>query len=62
MLSKKGDPAMILYLSLLVAFVGVLMYALAANPKLVEIGRIMFWTGLLAFLLDSVPRLVGVVR
>ncbi len=31
--------------------VGVLMYALAANPKIVEIGRIMFWTGLLSFLL-----------
>ncbi len=31
--------------------VGVLMYALAANPKITEIGRIMFWTGLLSFLL-----------
>ena len=53
---------MILYLSLLVAVVGLLMYALASNPKLVEIGRIMLWTGLLAFLLDSVPRLVGVIH
>jgi len=42
---------MIIYLSLLVALVGVLMYALAANPKLVEIGRIAFGAGLLAFLL-----------
>lgn len=29
---------MIIYLSLLVAVIGVLMYALAANPKLQEIG------------------------
>lgn len=31
---------------LLVLVVGVLMYALAANPKLAEIGRIMFAVGL----------------
>jgi hypothetical protein len=42
---------MIIYFSLLVALVGVLMYALCTNPKLIEIGRIMFWTGLLAFLM-----------
>ncbi|HXI85257.1 MAG TPA: hypothetical protein VNL17_14345 [Verrucomicrobiae bacterium] len=42
---------MIIYLSLLVALVGVLMYALSANPKLQEIGRISFAMGLLAFLL-----------
>jgi hypothetical protein len=39
--------------SLLVALIGVLIYALtSANAKVVEIGRIMFWTGLLAFLLQ----------
>lgn len=42
---------MIIYLSLLVALVGVLMYALSANPKLQEIGRISYAMGLLAFLL-----------
>ena len=42
---------MIIYLSLLVALVGMLMYALSANPKLQEIGRISFFCGLLAFLL-----------
>jgi len=51
---------MIIYLSLLVALVGVLMYALSANPKLVEIGRIMFGVGLLAFLLTG-SSLVNVV-
>jgi hypothetical protein len=52
---------MIIYLSLLVALVGVLMYALCVNPKLSEIGRIMFWTGLLAFLLDVVHANFGIV-
>jgi len=37
---------MIIALSLLIALVGVLMYALSANPKLVEIGRICFFCGL----------------
>ena len=47
---------MILLLPLLIAIIGVLMYALSANPKVIEMGRIMFFigllaTGLLAFLL-----------
>lgn len=42
---------MLIALSLLIALVGVLMYALSANPKLVEIGRIAFGTGLLAFMI-----------
>jgi len=44
---------MIIYLPLLVAIIGVLMYALCVNPKLAEIGRLSFWVGLLAFLLGS---------
>lgn len=38
---------------LLIAALGLLMYLLAGNPKVIEIGRIMFWTGLLAFLLSG---------
>ncbi len=38
-------------IQLVVCVVGLLMYALAANPKLVDVGKIMFWTGLLSFLL-----------
>ena len=53
---------MIIYLPLLCAIVGVLMYGLATNPKLVEIGRILFWTGTLAFLMTGAPALVGVIR
>lgn len=39
-------------LSLIVGIVGLLMYALSANAKVSEIGRIMFAFGLLAFLLQ----------
>lgn len=42
---------MTIYLSLLVALIGILMYALCTNPKLQEIGRISYFAGLLAFLL-----------
>jgi Na+/phosphate symporter len=52
---------MIIYLSLLVALVGLLMYALCVNPKLAEIGRIMFGCGLLAFLLDVVHANMAVL-
>lgn len=52
---------MIIYLSLLVAVIGVLMYALCVNPKLQEIGRLSFFAGLLAFLLVGAERLIGIV-
>ena len=42
---------MVIYLPLLVAIVGLLIYVLSNHPKIPEVGRIMFWTGLLAFLL-----------
>jgi hypothetical protein len=44
---------MTIVFQLLVAVIGLLMYVLASNPKVVEIGRIMFWTGLLSFLLGG---------
>ena len=44
---------MIVYLPLLVALIGLLMYAFAANPKLTEIGRLSFFAGLLAFLIKA---------
>ena len=53
---------MIIYLSLLVAVIGILMYALCTDGKLSELGRIMFAFGLLAFLLTAVPHLVSVIR
>jgi len=53
---------MIIYLPLLVAVAGVLLYALAANPKLQEIGRISYWCGLLAFLLQIGSHTVNLLR
>ena len=41
---------MIVALSLLVALVGMLMYLLSGNPKIQELGRIMFAAGVFAFL------------
>ncbi len=48
-------------LDLLVLIIGLLMYVLAANPKINEIGRIMFAFGLLALLLgaDKVVAMIG---
>jgi Na+/phosphate symporter len=52
---------MVILLPLLIALVGVLMYALSANPKLQEIGRIMFFSGLLAFLLQAGPNAISLL-
>jgi Na+/phosphate symporter len=53
---------MVIGLTLLVALIGVLMYALCANPKLTEVGRIMFFCGLLAFLLGGARMLVELAK
>ncbi len=45
---------------LLVAVVGLLMYVLASNPKVSEIGRLMFFAGLFVTLLFMGDR--GSVR
>lgn len=44
---------MVIGIDAIVCIVGLLMYVLAANPKLQELGRNMFWVGLLAFLLNG---------
>lgn len=43
---------------LVVAIIGLLMYVLASNTKVSEIGRIMFWTGLLVTLFVAAGRTV----
>ena len=40
-----------IYLSLLAAIVGLLLYGFAANPKLQDIGKMTYFAGILAFLL-----------
>jgi hypothetical protein len=52
---------MIIFLSLLVALIGLFIYlarpAPDPNPRMAEVGKIMFFCGLLAFLIQS-PALV----
>lgn len=43
--------AMVIYVSLIVALLGLLMYALSTNGKVAAIGLHCFWVGLLVFLL-----------
>lgn len=54
---------MIILLPLLIALIGLLMYFLCVNnPKLAEIGRIMFFAGLLVFLLGYHGQTITVMR
>jgi len=48
----------------LIAVLGALLYALAANPKLAELGRIMFFCGLLwtVYMLAGATFAVGRIR
>lgn len=52
---------MIIFLPLLVALIGLLMYILAGNPKIQELGRLMFFAGVLAFLLVGGGPAVGLL-
>ena len=47
---RRSSKMFVAIVPLVVALIGVLMYALASPSKVVEIGRIMFWTGLLVTL------------
>jgi hypothetical protein len=52
---------MLIYLSALVALVGLVWYFIAEKPKPLEIARIMFFCGLLAFLIVTAGgRLFGI--
>lgn len=39
--------------------IGLFMYVLASNPKIQEVGRIMFFCGLLAFLMGGASTAIG---
>lgn len=51
---------MTIYLSLLVSIIGLLIWALAANPLVKEAGKYAYWVGLLAFLMRFGPDLLKV--
>lgn len=44
---------MIALLPVIICVVGLIMYMISGNPKLVEVGRMMFWVGLLVTLMSS---------
>lgn len=48
------------FIPLIICVIGLIMYFIATHAKVQEIGRIMFWTGLLAFLLH--PALPGMLH
>lgn len=52
---------MVIYLSLLVAVIGGLMFGLA-DGKLSELGKILLFSGTLAFLLQMAPHPIPVIR
>jgi hypothetical protein len=58
---ETEESNMTVYLSLLVALIGVLAYFASGNPKVQEIGRVSYFAGLLAFLLEVV-RTVALPR
>ena len=53
---------MISYIPLLVALLGALLYGLAASGKAQELGRIMFFCGLLVFLLEVGGHTAALLR
>lgn len=51
---------MTIYLSMLVALIGLVMYFIATHAKVQEVGRVMFWTGLLAFMLGAAGHVFNI--
>ena len=52
---------MVVLLPVLIAVIGLLMYALASNAKVVEIGRLAYFAGLLAFLLLGGDQVISLL-
>lgn len=50
------------FLSLIAAVIGLIVYFVATNPKVSECGRILLWTGVLAFLLANGSQSIGLLR
>lgn len=53
---------MIIYLPLLIALIGLVMYFACKDAKPQELGRLMFFAGLLAFLLTGVGPMISLLR
>ncbi len=50
-----------IFLPLLVCVIGVLVYALSANPKLQEMGRLAYFAGLWVFLIQVGSHMVSLL-
>jgi len=50
----------LIYLSALVALIGLIVYFASNSAKVAEAGRIAFFGGLLAFLLSVADRTIGI--
>lgn len=57
-----SEEIMTIYLSLLVALIGLVTYAITNHPKLGAIAFAMFQCGLLAFLLQTAPHTISAIR
>lgn len=53
---------MTIILPLLIALIGLLMYALCTNGKLQEIGRLSFFAGLFVTLLQAGPQTLSAFK
>lgn len=53
---------MIILLPVVICVVGLLMYMLSANPKVADVGKIMFGVGLLVTLLTGAPAVAGYIK
>jgi hypothetical protein len=53
---------MIILVPLLAAVLGLLLYVLASNPKLQEIGRLTYFAGILVTLFEVAPRMVSFLK
>lgn len=52
---------MIIILPVLVLIIGLLMYVLSGKDKVKRVGEIMFFCGLLVFLLDSGEQVISLM-
>jgi Na+/phosphate symporter len=50
------------FLSLIICIIGLVIYFVATHPKVSECGRVMLWTGLLAFLIANGSATVGLLK
>ncbi len=52
---------MTIFLSLLIALIGAVVYLVVSNPKAAELGRLSFACGLLAFLLKVAEPIINIL-